>query len=100
MWRSGRQGRILALLLSAPTARRVRRQRRPDGVRYLGKAVERGDFREDLFYRLKVFDIPIPPLRDRIADVLPLSEALLRDIGKSFARPFFAKRLIGAERLG
>ena len=55
--------------------------------RDLGKAVERGDFREDLFYRLKVFDIAIPPLRDRVADILPLSEALLQDIGKSFARP-------------
>ena len=55
--------------------------------RDLGKAVERGDFREDLFYRLKVFDIAIPPLRDRAADILPLSEALLQDIGKSFARP-------------
>ena len=49
--------------------------------------MERGDFREDLFYRLKVFDIAIPPLRDRVADILPLSEALLQDIGKSFARP-------------
>jgi transcriptional regulator with GAF, ATPase, and Fis domain len=55
--------------------------------RDLAKAVERGDFREDLFYRLKVFDIAIPPLRDRVADILPLSEALLQDIGKSFARP-------------
>ena len=55
--------------------------------RDLRKAVERGDFREDLFYRLKVFDIVIPPLRERAADILPLSEALLQDIGKSFARP-------------
>ncbi len=55
--------------------------------RDLRKAVERGDFREDLFYRLKVFDIGIPPLRERAADILPLSEALLQDIGKSFARP-------------
>jgi DNA-binding NtrC family response regulator len=49
--------------------------------------VERGDFREDLFYRLKVFDIAIPPLRERTADILPLSEVLLQDVGKSFARP-------------
>ena len=55
--------------------------------RDLRKAVERGDFREDLFYRLKVFDIAIPPLRERTADILPLSETLLQDVGKSFARP-------------
>jgi transcriptional regulator with GAF, ATPase, and Fis domain len=55
--------------------------------RDLRKAVERGDFREDLFYRLKVFDIAIPPLRERTADILPLSETLLQDVGRSFARP-------------
>ena len=55
--------------------------------RDLRKAVERGDFREDLYYRLKVFDIAIPPLRERTADILPLGEALLHDIGQSFGRP-------------
>jgi two-component system response regulator FlrC len=55
--------------------------------RDLRKAVERGDFREDLFYRLGVFDIQIPPLRDRVADILPLSETFLQDIGRSFGRP-------------
>jgi len=55
--------------------------------RDLRKAVERGDFREDLFYRLQVFDIRIPPLRDRKTDILPLSEAFLQEIGKSFGRP-------------
>jgi transcriptional regulator with PAS, ATPase and Fis domain len=55
--------------------------------RDLRKAVERGAFREDLFYRLGVFDIQIPPLRARTADILPLSETFLEEIGRSFGRP-------------
>jgi DNA-binding NtrC family response regulator len=52
-----------------------------------GKAVARGTFREDLFYRLQVFDIAIAPLRGRRDDILPLSEAILQEIGRSFGRP-------------
>jgi transcriptional regulator with PAS, ATPase and Fis domain len=55
--------------------------------RDLRKAMERGDFREDLFYRLQVFDIRIPPLRDRRADILPLADTFLQEFGKSFGRP-------------
>jgi two-component system response regulator FlrC len=55
--------------------------------RDLQKAMERGDFREDLFYRLQVFDIRIPPLRERAGDILPLSETFLEEIGRSFGRP-------------
>ena len=54
--------------------------------RDLRKAVERGTFREDLFYRLQVFDINIAPLRERRSDILPLSEAMLQEIGKSFGQ--------------
>src|SRR5436190_4213140 len=55
--------------------------------RDLKKAMERGDFREDLYYRLQVFDIALAPLRDRRADILPLAEAFLDEIGRSFGRP-------------
>ena len=55
--------------------------------RDLRTAVERGSFREDLFYRLGVFDIQIPPLRDRASDIVPLSDSLLQEIGRSFGRP-------------
>jgi transcriptional regulator with PAS, ATPase and Fis domain len=55
--------------------------------RDLAKAVAAGTFREDLFYRLQVFDIAIAPLRDRRDDILPLSETMLEEIGRSFGQP-------------
>ena len=55
--------------------------------RDLRKAVARGTFREDLFYRLQVFDIALAPLRNRRDDILPLSEAMLHEIGRAFDRP-------------
>jgi len=48
--------------------------------RDLNQLVELGEFREDLFYRLNVFYILIPPLRQRIHDIEPLVEHFMRQL--------------------
>ena len=48
--------------------------------RHLEAMVADGSFRSDLYYRLNVLEIPIPPLRDRLVDLGVLCEALLGDI--------------------
>jgi transcriptional regulator with GAF, ATPase, and Fis domain len=55
--------------------------------RDLRTAITQGEFREDLYYRLNVFEIPIPPLRRRAEDILPLAEAFVEEIGATIGRP-------------
>jgi DNA-binding NtrC family response regulator len=53
----------------------------------LERAVAEHRFREDLFFRLNVLAIEVPPLRDRRGDILPLATHLLRRLGPVHGRP-------------
>jgi two-component system repressor protein LuxO len=50
--------------------------------------VRRGRFREDLFYRLHVVPIHLPPLRDRGDDVIEIAEAMLKDYAREEGKAF------------
>jgi transcriptional regulator with GAF, ATPase, and Fis domain len=58
--------------------------------RNLSEAVQRGRFRADLYYRLNVYPIEVPPLRERGADIALLAEVFLhearRRLGRSYAK--------------
>jgi two-component system, NtrC family, nitrogen regulation response regulator NtrX len=59
----------------------------------LEEEIERGNFREDLFYRLNVIPFHVPPLRERVEDVRLLADHFLREFTTAYGRK--AKELTG-----
>jgi len=67
--------------------------------RDLGKAVQEGRFREDLFYRLHVFPLRLPPLRERGEDVGRLASAFAQQFASRMGRTVAPLTADGAQRL-
>lgn len=53
----------------------------------LEKLVEEGEFREDLYYRINVFSVHLPPLRERREDILPLAEHFIEKYARAMGKP-------------
>jgi len=58
------------------------------GNRRLADLVEQGKFREDLYYRLRVIEIDVPPLRERAEDIPLLVEHFMKEFGRARGRAF------------
>ncbi len=102
--------RMQVKLLRVLQEREVRRvgesQTRPVDVRLLAatnanlvQEVQRGNFREDLYYRIHVVEVFVPPLRERREDILPLARTLLHQSAERLDRKIEGFSPAVAERL-
>jgi NtrC-family two-component system response regulator AlgB len=87
------QPKLLRLLQERCYERVGETQTRASNVRILAATnrnleaeLAAGRFREDLYYRLNVIEVTVPPLRDRPGDILPLAEHLLRFFARQNAK--------------
>jgi NtrC-family two-component system response regulator AlgB len=88
------QPKLLRLLQERCYERVGESQTRASNVRILAATnrnleaeLAAGRFREDLYYRLNVIELTVPPLRDRPGDILPLAEHLLRVFARQNGKP-------------
>ncbi len=91
------QGKLLRVLQEKEFERVGEDQSRSVDVRVIAatnkdleKAVEAGEFREDLYYRLGVFPVRVPPLRKRGDDVVMLAVHILEQVCRDFGRELLA----------
>ena len=89
----GMQVKLLRVLQEREIRRVGENKSRPVDVRVLAATnrdlahgVADGAFRQDLYYRLKVVELHVPPLRDRRDDILPLARVLLADAAVRMGR--------------
>ncbi len=88
------QARLLRVLQEGEIRRVGSTQMRTVDVRLIAathrdlkRLTSTGNFREDLYYRLNVLTLDVPPLRDRGNDVVELANAMLKAAGKKFNKP-------------
>lgn len=88
------QVKLLRVLQEREVVRLGSRKAKPVNVRVVAAtnvnlegAVAAGKFREDLFYRLHVASIALPPLRERPGDILPLAEFFVTDYSRRLHYP-------------